>query len=91
MYIIFQFQSQDQKELMNIYEGQNIIAMSVKELNRKMDEIIGRQEQTLSQIGAVSGGAQRQQTGGAGAVSYGLGRRTSDISSKFVKHYLHLN
>ena len=44
-----------------------MIAMSVRELNRKMDEIIGRQEATLSQISAVSGGGgggRQQQTGG---------------------------
>ena len=41
---------------MNIYAGQNMITMTIKDLNKKMDEIIGRQESTLSQLSAMSRG-----------------------------------
>lgn len=48
------FSDQD-KELQQIYQGQAAMREVLTDLQRKMDEIIGRQERTLSLISAVSG------------------------------------
>ena len=47
-----------------IFEGQNYIGQNVRDLHRKLDEVIGRQERTLSQLslmGSQVGGVQQQQ------------------------------
>lgn len=55
------FESDNQRELRQIFQGQSQIFELYKELNRKIDEVIGRQERTLSliaqqQSGMVHGG-----------------------------------
>jgi mannose-binding lectin 1 len=52
----FQFEDQKERELKNIYQGQNMMHVTLKDLNRKLDMIIGQQERTLSQIGSIGGG-----------------------------------
>jgi mannose-binding lectin 1 len=47
------FSDQD-KELQQIYQGQSAMKDVLQDLHRKMDEIIGRQERTLSVISSVS-------------------------------------
>lgn len=53
------FESDNQRELRQIFQGQNQIYDTIKELNRKLDEVVGRQERTMSlitqQAGAVAG------------------------------------
>lgn len=57
------FESDNQRELRQIFQGQSQIFELYKEVNRKIDEVIGRQERTLSliaqqQSGMVHGQAQ---------------------------------
>ncbi|XP_074649418.1 protein ERGIC-53-like [Tubulanus polymorphus] len=50
------FESQGQRELKQIYDSQNAIHSKLRDLDRKMDEIVGRQERTMSQISGISAG-----------------------------------
>lgn len=57
------FETDNQRELRQIFQGQSQIFELYKEVNRKIDEVIGRQERTLSliaqqQSGVVHGAAQ---------------------------------
>ncbi|KAK6184877.1 hypothetical protein SNE40_007239 [Patella caerulea] len=59
------FESQNERELKMIFDGQNNIHGTLKDLNRKLDELIGRQELVLSRVSAgqpvqVQGGQQGQ-------------------------------
>ena len=45
--------SEQDKELQQIYQGQSAMKEVLTDLHRKMDEIIGRQERTLSLISQV--------------------------------------
>ena len=47
--------SEQDKELQQIFQGQSDMKDVLNELHRKMDEIIGRQERTLSVISAQVG------------------------------------
>jgi len=60
------FESQQQQELRQIFTGQSRMFELIRELHRKMDEIIGRQERTLSMISSVQPGQPISQ-GGTGA------------------------
>jgi len=54
------FESDSQRELRQILTGQNQMFEGLRELNRKLDEIVGRQERTLSLMSNIqSGGAQQ--------------------------------
>ncbi|KAJ8973047.1 hypothetical protein NQ317_011327 [Molorchus minor] len=44
------FESDNQRELRQIFQGQNQIYEIIKELSRKLDEVVGRQERTMSLI-----------------------------------------
>ena len=56
-----QFQSQNEKELKQIFDGQNMIHLVMKELNRKVDELMGRQEMVLSRVNSMPQGQQQFQ------------------------------
>ncbi|XP_018331685.1 protein ERGIC-53 isoform X2 [Agrilus planipennis] len=62
------FESDSQRELRQIFQGQSQIYDVLRELNRKLDEMVGRQERTLSLISmqqqAAAVGGQAQQAGG---------------------------
>ncbi|XP_023226933.1 protein ERGIC-53-like [Centruroides sculpturatus] len=58
------YESFQQRELTQIFQGQSQIFEAMKSLNRKLDEIIGRQERSLSMLSAV-------QVGGVGGVPHG--------------------
>ncbi|XP_030752265.1 protein ERGIC-53 [Sitophilus oryzae] len=53
------FESDNQRELRQIFQGQNQIYEVMKELNRKLDEVVGKQERTIGLI--------TQQTGAVGS------------------------
>lgn len=42
------YESENQRELRQIFSGQSQMFDVLKELHRKLDEVIGRQERTLS-------------------------------------------
>lgn len=44
------FETDNQRELRQIFQGQSQMTEGLKEISRKMDEVIGRQENTLSLI-----------------------------------------
>jgi mannose-binding lectin 1 len=50
------FETDSQRELRQIFQGQNQIFQVVRELNNKLDEVVGRQERTMSLISQTSGG-----------------------------------
>ena len=50
--------SEQDKELQQIFQGQSAMKEILADLHRKMDEIVGRQERTLSLISAVSTNCQ---------------------------------
>lgn len=58
------YENFQQRELTQIFQGQSQIFEAMKSLNRKLDEIIGRQERSLSMLSAV-------QIGGVGGVPHG--------------------
>ncbi|KAH1006628.1 hypothetical protein HUJ05_007342 [Dendroctonus ponderosae] len=49
------YESDSQRELRQIFQGQNQIFGEVKELSRKLDEIVGKQERTMSLISQQAG------------------------------------
>ncbi|XP_071867875.1 lectin, mannose binding protein ergic53 [Bombus fervidus] len=57
------FETDNQRELRQIFSGQSQMFDALRELNRKLDEIVGRQERSLSlisqlQVGGVQVGGQ---------------------------------
>lgn len=60
------FESDNQRELRQIFSGQNQIYEVVKELGRKIDAVVGRQERTLSLISQQTGGVVQTQQGTQG-------------------------
>jgi mannose-binding lectin 1 len=56
------------RELQQIFDGQSQMYEALKSLNRKLDEILGRQERTLSMIGSVGVGGGQPAQGGQGVV-----------------------
>ncbi|KAK2589071.1 hypothetical protein KPH14_001906 [Odynerus spinipes] len=67
------FETDNQRELRQIFSGQSQMFNALKELNRKLDEIVGRQERTLSLI-------SQGQVGGThtGMAGQGEGYRPTD-------------
>lgn len=65
------YESENQRELRQIWQGQSQIFEHIRELSRKMDEVIGRQENTLSLVsrglGAAAGGVVQQPPAAGGA------------------------
>ncbi|KDR19213.1 Protein ERGIC-53 [Zootermopsis nevadensis] len=58
------FESDNQRELRQIFTGQSQMFEVLRELNRKLDEVVGRQERTLSLLSSVqASGAQPVATG----------------------------
>jgi len=47
------YETESQKELRQIFNGQSQMFDALRELNRKLDEIVGRQERALSLISQV--------------------------------------
>lgn len=47
------FETDSQRELNQIFSGQSAIVDSVKVLSQKLDEVVGRQERTLSLLSTV--------------------------------------
>ncbi|XP_078666702.1 protein ERGIC-53-like [Branchiostoma floridae x Branchiostoma belcheri] len=64
------FEREEERELRLIFEGQEKIHKTVRDLQRKLDEIVGRQERTLSLVSTVqqtmpaAGGVQAVPAGG---------------------------
>jgi uncharacterized protein YaaR (DUF327 family) len=54
--ILIQFEAQEDRELRMIFDGQNEMHNTLKELNRKLDELMGRQEMVLSRVSQLTGG-----------------------------------
>lgn len=50
------FESDNQRELRQIFTGQSQMFEMMRELNRKLDEVVGRQERTLSLLSSVHAG-----------------------------------
>jgi len=55
-----EYESLGERELQQIFDGQSQMYEALKTLNRKLDEILGRQERTLSMIGTVGVGVGQQ-------------------------------
>ncbi|CAG5130562.1 unnamed protein product [Candidula unifasciata] len=55
------YQSQNDKELRQIFDGQNVIHVILKDLNRKLDELMGRQEIVISRINSLPVGQGQPQ------------------------------
>ena len=51
-----EYETGEQRELRQIFQGQSAIHEVIRTLHLKMDEIIGRQERTLSLVSAVQNG-----------------------------------
>lgn len=52
------FESEGQRELRQIFDGQMNIHNSVREVSRKLDELLGRQELVLAKVSSLPGGQQ---------------------------------
>ncbi|XP_046420528.1 protein ERGIC-53 [Neodiprion fabricii] len=58
------FETDNQRELRQIFSGQSQMFDALRELNRKLDEVVGRQERTLSLIAQVQVGGVQGAAGG---------------------------
>jgi len=54
------FESDSQREFRQIFTGLLKMHEDTRELNRKLDEVIGRQERTLSLLSSVQAGSAQQ-------------------------------
>jgi len=54
------FESDSEREIRQIFTGLLKVHEDSKELNRKLDEVIGRQERTLSLLSSVQAGGAQQ-------------------------------
>lgn len=80
------YESENQRELRQIWQGQSQIGDHLRELSRKVDEIIGRQENTLSLVsrGCAAGAGQGLPPAAAGSapvqqVAGGVGVTRQDV------------
>lgn len=72
------FETDNQRELRQIYQSQKQMVDHLRDLSRKMDEVVGRQERTLGLLSAKGGAVAPQQhhqgvpppTGGGGFVDH---------------------
>lgn len=55
------FESDSQRELRQIFDGQSQILDQVRTLSQKLDEVVGRQERALGLLGALHQGGVHQQ------------------------------
>jgi len=60
------FEDDSVRELKQIFQGQSSMNEVLRDLHRKMDEIIGRQERSLSILNSVQSGGMPQVQGGGG-------------------------
>ncbi|KAL5019807.1 hypothetical protein ScPMuIL_002699 [Solemya velum] len=60
------FEGQGDREVRMIFEGQTMIHETMRELSRKLDELLGRQEMTLSRVNSLSGGQVHAPAQGGG-------------------------
>ncbi|XP_012257383.2 protein ERGIC-53 [Athalia rosae] len=58
------FETDNQRELRQIFSGQSQMFDALRGLNKKLDEVVGRQEQTLSLIGQLQVGGIQAASGG---------------------------
>ncbi|XP_067646729.1 protein ERGIC-53 [Eurosta solidaginis] len=61
------YESENQRELRQIFLGQSQIFEHLRDISRKVDEVIGRQENTLSLVSRSASGAAVQPAGTGGA------------------------
>ncbi|XP_052217244.1 protein ERGIC-53-like isoform X2 [Dreissena polymorpha] len=59
------YENQADRELRMIFEGQNFIHQTLKELGKRFDELLGRQELVLSRVSQMSQGGVAVPQGGA--------------------------
>ncbi|ELU17604.1 hypothetical protein CAPTEDRAFT_19831 [Capitella teleta] len=64
----YEFEGQEARELKQIFDAQESIHHILRDLNSKVDAIVGRQERTLSQLSTLSGGGTVANSGNAGSV-----------------------
>ena len=69
-----QFQGQNEKELRQIFDGQNTIHQVLRDMGRKVDELMGRQEMVISRLNSMpqTGGQQQPQVGSQVSVEFGV-------------------
>ncbi|XP_017884297.2 protein ERGIC-53-like, partial [Ceratina calcarata] len=86
------FETDNQRELRQIFSGQSQMFEALRELNRKLDEIVGRQERSLSLISQLQvGGVQVSgQTGGQGVQLIDTIRRT-EVETLFENQNVLMN
>lgn len=77
------FESESQRELRQIFQGQNQIYEVLREVNKKIDEIVGRQERTMS---LISQQASVIQGGGAGAPPPPAGVPAAQLGDSIRRH-----
>lgn len=77
------FESDNQRELRQIWQSQTQMTDLLRDLSKKMDEVIGRQERTMGLLSVQSGGVapQIQQPGAAVPQYLGDGIKRHEIDS----------
>ena len=58
------YENQQDRELNMIFEGQNMIHRTLRELSKKFDELLGRQELVLSRVTQMGQGGVAAPQGG---------------------------
>ncbi|GAB1604355.1 protein ERGIC-53-like [Argonauta hians] len=66
------FESQGERELKQIFEGQNNMYATLRELNKRLDELSGRQELILSKVTSIQGPVAGQPPMQQGQVTGGV-------------------
>ena len=56
LWILQAYENQADRELRMIFEGQNFIHQTLRELSKRFDELLGRQELVLSKVTQMSAG-----------------------------------
>jgi mannose-binding lectin 1 len=64
------YENQADRELRMIFEGQNFIHQTLRELSKRFDELLGRQELVLSKVTQMSAGGVAVPQGGVNIFEY---------------------
>ncbi|GAU93937.1 hypothetical protein RvY_05791-2 [Ramazzottius varieornatus] len=82
-----QFENPQDRAFRQIFDGQQFIHLAVQQLNKRIDEIIGRQERTLSAVSALSSGQGQGQVVAANAAQYNQPPAAAGAGGSVIQRY----
>lgn len=78
------FETDNQRELRQIYHSQKQMLDHIKDLSSKMDEVVGRQERTMGLLSTNANGVQQSNVAGGGGGSIGAGELGTVLNNQHL-------